>query len=214
MNIININDKMETKEGLFYEEINISENTKLLMVEINHLNLIPNYERISCLVRTMESKYKNEKAALQSFAGKCLMVYGLGNILNIEICESDILVGKGKYGKPFLINHNNINFNISHSGNYAICSISNRSTGVDIELTERKNADKLPLNKTFSIKERDCYNTEDFFKIWVMKESYLKMKGTGLSVDMTKIDIDDVSDCNFYTFSFDQYFVAVSESYI
>ena len=40
---------------------------------------------------------------------------------------------KGCKGKPYLLNNNNFHFNLSHSGDFAVCAISNKTIGIDIE---------------------------------------------------------------------------------
>lgn len=214
MNIVDINNRIAKKTPLLYEEILISSDTVLYIVEINNLKMIPDFDRYISLANKIKSNYKNEKSLLQSLAGKCLLLHGLEKRMNKRISEDDIMMEKLEHGKPYLVNHRDIEFNISHSGDFAICSISMHSTGVDIENTDRKNTDILPLKKTFTCKEREKYNLEDFFRIWVMKESYLKMKGTGLSYDMTKLETDEINDVNFYLFNFDKYIVSVSEPII
>ena len=38
-----------------------------------------------------------------------------------------------KYGKAYISNHENIHFNLSHSGKMVLCAISDREVGADIE---------------------------------------------------------------------------------
>ena len=40
---------------------------------------------------------------------------------------------KNQYGKPYLSEHPDFYFNISHSGEYVLCAIDNNPIGVDIE---------------------------------------------------------------------------------
>ena len=38
-----------------------------------------------------------------------------------------------KYGKAYISNHENIHFNLSHSGKMVLCAISDMEVGADIE---------------------------------------------------------------------------------
>ena len=90
---------------------------------------------------------------------------------------------KGKYGKVYISNYENIYFNMSHSGKFVACTISDKEVGVDIELID----DEIDLN----IAKHYFYNSEyenilnaknpkdEFFKYWVLKESYMKYTGLG-----------------------------------
>ena len=101
-----------------------------------------------------------------------------------------------KNNRPFLKNVN-IDFNISHSGNYAICAISNNSkVGVDIE--EIKIIEFADFQKVFTKREwaeieksKDCFLK--FYSFWTRKESLIKADGRGLSIPLDCIDVVDDS---------------------
>ena len=76
-------------------------------------------------------------------------------------------------------------FNLSHSGNVVICAASKDNVGCDIE--KIGSAPKRVAERFFCEDEIDwieSFANEDknreFFRIWTMKESYLKMTGEGL----------------------------------
>ncbi|OQD58776.1 phosphopantetheinyl transferase [Methanobrevibacter arboriphilus JCM 13429 = DSM 1125] len=139
-------------------------------------------------------KYFNQKDRILSISGEVLLRYILKKIkiYNPIIVNDD-------YGKPFLKNFPNIYFNISHCGDYVFCGVSNYPIGVDIEYIHEID---LNIAKTqFHPKEYEYVNNsndkiESFFEIWVLKESYLKMKGIGLSLDLKSfyINIDEDKD--------------------
>ncbi|MDP4147133.1 MAG: hypothetical protein Q8936_22100 [Bacillota bacterium] len=41
-----------------------------------------------------------------------------------------------EYGKPLLKGNKNVHFNLSHSGQWVLCAIDNRSVGVHVELVQ------------------------------------------------------------------------------
>ena len=113
----------------------------------------------------------------------------LDYVLNKYNIKKDIIYNS--YGKPYLKN-NELYFNLSNSGIYSICGISDKEIGVDIERITYKERviERIcnDLEKEF-IKDKD-----DFTMIWVKKEAYVKYLGKGLSyglknVDTTKLDI-------------------------
>ena len=69
-------------------------------------------------------------------------------------------------------------FNISHSGDYAVCAVSEREIGVDTEqMLGFKKRERYML---FSAEETDYINecdSENRFFLWTMKEAYVKAIG-------------------------------------
>lgn len=95
----------------------------------------------------------------------------------------------GPYGKPFLADWPDVQFNVSHSGSLALIGISaERPIGVDIELM-RENIDELALARHFFCEqERRFLATLEgeaqltaFYEIWTCKEAVLKAFGVGIS---------------------------------
>ena len=91
----------------------------------------------------------------------------------------------GMTGKPEC---EGVFFNLSHSGDMVLCAICDMPVGCDIE----KVAD-APLeiaDRYFSEKERQYIDSSQslpeisrrFFRIWTMKESYVKMTGEGMNL--------------------------------
>lgn len=93
----------------------------------------------------------------------------------------------GEQGKPFFRDHPEIHFSLSHSGDYAICSIGTKEIGNDIEWVRGRKervaerffaAQELAwIQNAGSAAEKDAR----FFRIWTMKESFLKVTGLGMS---------------------------------
>lgn len=94
-----------------------------------------------------------------------------------------------------------IYFNLSHSADMVLCAVSNVPVGCDIE--KLTIAPMEVAEHYFSKKERlyiaDTSNSAEadrrFFRLWTMKESYMKMTGEGmnLSPDRIEIDIDNLA---------------------
>lgn len=79
-------------------------------------------------------------------------------------------------GKPYTEKQH---VSISHSGENVLVGISAKEIGVDIEVI--KPFDKRLIKRYFSKDEEDFIkNDSDFFKIWTVKEAFLKLTGEGL----------------------------------
>lgn len=104
-------------------------------------------------------------------------------------------ISYNSYGRPFL--PGNIDFNISHSGQYIICAAGkNVRIGVDIEQMREINFDHFSTVMTpqqwESIQISDC-PVKNFFKYWAIKESVIKADGRGLTIPLNEIRIDNDS---------------------
>ena len=84
--------------------------------------------------------------------------------------------------KPYFQNTKDIQFSISHSGDWWACAISRENVGLDIQQEQKCRADRLarrffhPLETAWL--EKNGYS--HFCKIWAYKESYVKYTGVGL----------------------------------
>ena len=89
----------------------------------------------------------------------------------------------GDKGKPCV---EGICFSLSHSGDMVICAVGDKSVGCDIERSAQareKVAERFFAPEEIEYLSRfsgDMLNRE-FFRLWTMKESYIKMTGEGLN---------------------------------
>ena len=87
-------------------------------------------------------------------------------------------------GKPVLVNEPKIHFNLSHSGFLAVCAVADQAVGVDVE--EKQHADIGVMDMCFQPIEQEWIDraedqAREFTRLWTRKESYLKLRGTGLT---------------------------------
>jgi 4'-phosphopantetheinyl transferase len=91
---------------------------------------------------------------------------------------------RGRRGKPHLADHTP--FNITHAGDYAVLALSAQSVGVDLERFRPIDWRRISERFFHPIEREHLANSiepeRDFFRIWTLKESYLKAEGTGFSV--------------------------------
>ena len=115
-----------------------------------------------------------------------------------------------KNGKPYA-DGLDIHFSLSHSGNLAVCAISDKPVGIDVEKVRSVNM--RVAQKWFTPKEQyyvfsDKRKTQKrFFEIWTKKEAYVKRMGTGVT-DFQSFDV--MGDASIYLVKNKKYIVAVS----
>ena len=109
----------------------------------------------------------------------------------------------GEHGKPMLANSSEvegIQFNASGSGDLAVCAVTiGKRLGIDIELC-RPIADDVFVEDCLAPEERDAYFALSsdkrpgfFYRIWTLKEAYLKATGVGLSVPVSAVTVSCLS---------------------
>lgn len=91
---------------------------------------------------------------------------------------------EGERGKPYLPEHPQIHFNLSHCREGCACIISDAPAGIDIqdrvtvsELVRREVCTDNELNQIAMSPDPEG----EFFRIWTEKEAYLKMLGLGIA---------------------------------
>lgn len=128
------------------------------------------------------------KAEQHSHAHKllseCLKPY------NIEYSENTVII-KNKYGKPSLAEKPDIKYNISHADGISACIVTDRECGIDCENVRqfRPNVMKRAFSESETELVLSAPETERdllFFRLWTLKEAYIKAIGTGLSYPMKK----------------------------
>ena len=95
-----------------------------------------------------------------------------------------------EHGKPSIVGHPEIYFNLSHCKEAAICVVSDQPVGVDVEgIREYKES---LVNYTMNDEEIAQIKTAEnpaaaFIRLWTMKEATTKLIGTGISNDMKTV---------------------------
>lgn len=95
-----------------------------------------------------------------------------------------------EHGKPSIVGHPKIYFNLSHCKEAAICVISDKPVGVDVECI-REFKDSL-INYTMNDEERteiaaSATPEATFIRLWTMKEATAKLIGTGITHDVKSL---------------------------
>ena len=97
-----------------------------------------------------------------------------------------------EHGKPSIVGHPEIFFNLSHCKYAAVCVVSDQPVGIDVE-SIREYKEPLVAYTMNDAERREIESAEHpdaaFIRLWTMKEATLKLVGTGISNDLkTAID--------------------------
>ena len=129
-------------------------------------------------------------------AQNCLLADVLARM---EICRTtnftneQLRFSANAYGKPYLANSPGIHFNVSHTGNYVACAVSDEPVGIDIE--QMRSTDLKVAERFFTPDERTYISantpTVSFYEVWTTKESRIKWEGRGLSKLLSSFSVFD-----------------------
>ena len=100
-------------------------------------------------------------------------------------------LGYGDHGKPYLKDHPNIFFNLSHCSGLVVCGVSDAAIGVDCELIRPYSgsaAKKIFSDSEIKFVSESEDSNKNFFRIWTLKEALGKNFGTGIFSDLKKYE--------------------------
>lgn len=126
--------------------------------------------------------YRRMEDRVLSLFGDVITRVHIAKLLKVR--PSEIRFATTSLGKPWLLwpLTSNLFFNISHSGSYVAVSIGNVPLGVDIERID-VNLNLSIANIGFTNEENKAeLTTWEFYKLWTLKESFIKTIGQGFSV--------------------------------
>ena len=96
----------------------------------------------------------------------------------------------GEHGKPVLKGYPHIHFNLSHCREAAICVVSDKPVGVDIESIHRY-SESLARYVMNDDEMEEILHAENpalsFTKLWTQKEAVVKLTGHGISDNMKSV---------------------------
>ena len=159
---------------------------------VDHEMFFNAYARVSQYRRNKVDQCKSIGKKVLSLGAELLLSAAL---LDIELLAAPLCFKEGEYGKPELVD-NNIHFNFSHSGNRVMCTISTKDVGCDVE--KMCNIDLVLAMKHLADGEQNIIkmiNDPDkqihaFYRIWTLKESFIKTIGLGLTQKLDSFSID------------------------
>ena len=162
------------------------------MVQVYLMNIadLPDPKEKNIVMRELPQKeqdrilaFSHEKGRKQCLGARLLQQYVLAQQ---GLCLEDVTYGE--HHKPEV---SGLQFNLSHSYDYVVCAVGDKPVGCDIEkigparmhVAKRFfHAQELQYLNTFTGREQD----EEFFRLWTIKESYIKMTGEGMYLPLNK----------------------------
>ncbi|UOY05738.1 4'-phosphopantetheinyl transferase superfamily protein [Muricauda sp. SCSIO 64092] len=166
--------------------------TDIFITDLNEYN-IPNQNLTNSISKEFyNSIYKRPIDILSSSLGRGLLSYGLKKIYKIDVDLKSLVFNK--YGRPRLPGlSDTLDFNISHSGQFVVCAISDSiPVGIDIEKIKKIEIDSFKSYMTAQEYRNIIYSEksqEEFFGYWTKKEAVLKAIGRGLSMNLNGFEI-------------------------
>lgn len=172
--------------------VNITKNFNNILQEML-LSYIDNKKRNKL------SKYKHKEDMIRALSADVL----IRSIVcrKFKINNAELFYEYNIYGKPRINLDNNFCFNVSHSGNWVVAAVDDQQIGIDIE--EVKSTEYEDISQEFFTKgeymwllsQNNAERNEAFYKLWTVKESYVKMVGKGLTIPLNSFCIDfDLGD--------------------
>lgn len=153
------------------------------------------------------SEYRRKKIDAFRFRKDKNLSLGAGVLLDAALkgyglTEREMIYGETGNHKPVFLNAPEIHFNISHSGTMVILAVSDAPVGCDIEKTGKAD---LKISRRFFTENEHARllelsegpQDELFYRLWTMKESYMKFTGEGMHLSLSDFEIDLTEEIPF-----------------
>src|ERR1700730_3769717 len=168
-------------------------------VELWQVNLDEYVKNVSLDGLSAQDHARAARMAFRHDALRCLATrHVLSRVLatTLSCSHRELVIQTDEHGKPRVMSHAALQFNVSHSGRLCVIALGSReSVGVDVEMVrEITDADQL-TRALFTDNERrewsgvvSTKSDAAFLTCWTRKEACLKALGIGLSVHAGEID--------------------------
>lgn len=170
---------------------------KTYVANVEELKNAALFERLYALApehrRQKIDRIRFEKDRRLSLGAFALLQKGLRDW---GICDRELALSYGENGKPFLKDYPSVFFNLSHSGERVMCAIGDCEVGCDVE--KIKDTDFKTARRFFHEEEYEQILRQDpvqerreiFYRLWTLKESFLKVTGQGMSCPLDSFCIN------------------------
>jgi 4'-phosphopantetheinyl transferase len=166
-------------------------------------------EEISEQRREQAMKFKFELGQRLSVLAYQLLKQGLREAYGIM---ENPLFEYNEHGKPSIVDHPEICFNLSHCKEAVVCVVSDHPVGIDVE-SIREYHESLVRYTMNDAEIREIESSGNpasaFIRLWTMKEATMKLIGTGISNDMKSVI--DTSKYKYTTVDRQRYIYTVCE---
>jgi len=116
----------------------------------------------------------------------------------LNMPPAQIRIKQAEHGKPYLADHPELGFNISHSGGHLLIAVGwNCELGVDVELCKDRKSLAGLVEKCFADEEAGYWHrlpqaekTREFYRFWTRKEAFVKATGRGIALGLDQCVIN------------------------
>lgn len=133
---------------------------------------------------------------------------------DLQLPVEDICIERGEYGKPYVRDHEEWQFNISHTDGLIVIAVADCPIGIDVEKIREPD---YRIAKRFFTKAENEYIDSDvegrdvrFFEIWTKKEAYIKYTGKGLREPLGNFDVTSMPEM-YQTMRVGEYILALCQ---
>lgn len=144
--------------------------------------------------RSKAERFRFSKDRVRCIMGEAFVRYVMETDYGIP--QKTVSFTADTNGRPFAIfpNDKAFDFNISHAGDWVICSIGNERSGVDIEkifdIDDRLAESVLTPRELTSLNKLSPPEQNKLFcQLWTLKESYSKQIGMGLGISFHELEM-------------------------
>lgn len=148
------------------------------------------YAIVSPERRAKADRYLKDEDRRLSLGAELLLRYALKEAGYAKLPRTEL----SEYGKPYFPEAE-LRFNLSHSGTWALCAVSEYEIGCDVEKTGDID---LKIARFFAPGEYEAIMSEPsgterlalFYRFWTLKESCMKATGLGMKLPLKDFTIN------------------------
>ena len=146
------------------------------------------------IMNLMPKRYeRSQKYLRREDRMRCL---GAGLLMHHVLDIEESLLQYGEFGKPYA--PGNVEFSITHGGNWAVLTADSHRVGVDIEPINPDNLDVA--DRVFTPNELRWMRQDPLIRfhiLWTIKESIMKATGLGMQLDPAQFEVlpDNGASC-------------------
>lgn len=166
----------------------------MITLYVSYLDALPGegqeeYEKLLKEIsgeRQERIKQNKSQKSRKQLLGAGILLKKVFDIYGVDVSS----IQKDLHGKPVV---DGFHFNLSHTDGLVVCTVGDQSVGCDAERMGK--APRGIAERFFSEREKEhlhsCVTSYDetFFRMWTMKESYIKMTGEGMHLPMNRFEI-------------------------
>ena len=162
-------------------------------------------------------RFRRWSDRLNALTGQMLAVGHVSNHLGLP--ARSVQLSTNGHGKPLVKHAMELDFNVSHSGHWVLFASDRQDIGIDVEWVRPVDVCHIGPRILSRREWNALYRCEPsnrislFYEIWTLKESYVKAKGVGLSMQFNGFDVcedggtlrDIIEDTNGQIYTFGRY---------